>query len=220
LVDRLCREGFGSCLDLSLLLAGMWEQAGLHPIVLLIEGHAMPAVWTHEAHLPEPAVDEPAQIRNLIELGELVPVESTLVTQPGAPFAGAVEAAKRKLAAPGAVFCAVDIRAARKRRVRPLPLRDGGDGEGDGVDLAMLEPSGVPAAAETTLDRVALAERAERRSPTAHEPEESGANRIKRWQSRLLDLSLLNRLINFRETGRTIGLAVPDISGLENKLAA
>src|SRR5690606_21292120 len=127
LVDRLCRERLGTCLDLTLLLAALWEQCGLHPLVLLIEGHAMPALWTHEAHLPEPAIDEPARVRNLIELGEIVPVESTLLTQRGAGFAAAVEMAKRRLQMPGAFFCAIDIRTCRKLGIRPLPLRDGGD---------------------------------------------------------------------------------------------
>jgi hypothetical protein len=136
LVDRLCREGMGSCLDLSLLLAGLWEQAGLHPLVLLLEGHAMPAVWTREAHLPEPAIDEPARIRNLIELGDIVPVESTMVTHSGARFADAVEAAKRRMIAPGAGFCAVDVRSGRKRGVGPLPLR--ADGESSGLDVDVL----------------------------------------------------------------------------------
>ncbi|HLO40919.1 MAG TPA: DUF4011 domain-containing protein, partial [Phycisphaerales bacterium] len=40
--------------------------------------------------------------------------------------------------------------------------------------------------------------------------------RVRRWQSRLLDLSLLNRLINFRETTRTLKLEIPDLPALEN----
>jgi very-short-patch-repair endonuclease len=218
LVDRICRENFGTCLDLSLLLAGLWEQCGLYPLVLFLEGHAMPAVWTHECHLPEPAIDEPARIRNLIELGEIVPVESTLLTQSGSTFAAAVEAAKRRMASPGAGFCAIDIRTGRKRGIRPLPLRE--DGQATVVDLDALRTE--VRATSTTLDRISLAERAEGRSPVGatNQPEESGADRIKRWQARLLDLSLRNRLINFRETGRTVGFAVPDVAALEDMLAS
>jgi len=220
LVDRLCREGMGSCLDLSLLLAGLWEQAGLHPLVLLLEGHAMPAVWTREAHLPEPAIDEPARIRNLIELGDIVPVESTMVTHSGARFADAVEAAKRRMIAPGAGFCAVDVRSGRKRGVGPLPLR--ADGESSGLDVDVLAAA-TPARADTPLARVALADRAEGATrggaAAAVEPAETGPARIARWKTRLLDLSLRNRLINFRETGRTIRLAAPDVARLEDLLA-
>ena len=80
MIDRVLRERLGTCLDLSLILMGMWEQCGLHAVLLLPEGHAMPAFWTHNTHLPETAIDEPARIRNLIELGDLVAVESTLLT--------------------------------------------------------------------------------------------------------------------------------------------
>lgn len=223
LVDRICRENLGSCLDLSLLLTSLWEQAGLHPLVLLLEGHAMAAVWTHETHLADPAIDEPARLRNLIELGEIVPVEATMLTHAGTTFGAAVEAAKRKMASAGPGFCAVDIHAARKRKVRPLPLRDEDDaGNSAGIDLARLVAGAGPATV-TTLDRVALADRAERQAtgsaPIAAEPEESGPERILRWQTRLLDLSLVNRLINFRQSGRTIELKVPDIALVENMLA-
>lgn len=219
LVDRICRERFGSCLDLSLLLASVWEQAGLHPLVLLIEGHAMPAVWTHDAHLPEPAIDDAARIRNLIELGEIVPVESTLLTQSGAMFSAAVASAKQRMASPGNTFCGVDIRSGRKRGVRPLPLR--GDGDASALDLDTIGASGPVAAPGATLDRITLAERAAHGTPKPGPDleKQTGADRIKRWQSRLLDLSLVNRLINFRETGRTVQLRAPKVGPLENLLA-
>ena len=215
LVDRVLREQLGTCLDLSLLLMGMWEQCGLHPLVLLPEGHAMPAVWTHDAHLAEAVIDEPARIRNLVELGEVIPVESTHLTEPGAAYAGAVESAKKKLRSPGERFLAVDIRSARKRGVRPLPLRVDG---GPGVDLDALSQE-QSRAADTTLDSVALADRAEAWSPGTTADEEDAPARIQRWQKRLLDLSLRNRLLNFKQTGRTLPLAVPDPAALEDTLA-
>ncbi len=219
LVDRICRENFGSCLDLSLLLASLWEQAGLYPLILILEGHAMPAVWTHESHLPEPAIDEAARIRNLIELGNIVPVESTLVTQAGATFAAAVDSAKRRMASPGPGFCAVDIQSGRKRGVRPLPLR--ADGASTEVDLHAIETACVPAMADTSLDRVALADRVEDQAAreAGSSDDQTSGDRIERWQTRLLDLSLRNRLINFRETGRTVRFIVPDVARLEDMLA-
>ncbi len=217
LADRIMRERLGNCLDLSLLLMSLWEQCGLHPVLLLPERHAMPAVWTHETHLPEAAIDEPARIRNLIELGELIPVEATHCTHADATYERAVDSAKGQMDQPGELFCAIDIRAARARGIRPLPLRD--DGE-SGVDLDALAPD--PARpATSTLDPVALAERAERRPgpDTSTNTADSGSDRIARWQRRLLDLSLRNRLLNFRETGRTLRLLIPDLCALEDMLA-
>ncbi len=216
LVDRIAREQFGTCLDLSLLIASAWEQCGLHPLILLPEGHAMPAIWTHDAHLPEAVIDEPATIRNLIELGEVVPVESTHITQSGASFQQAMEAAKARMRKPGATFLAIDIRSARKRGVRPLPLRVDGQA---GVDLERLREGADPAAAGAAIDRVALAERAERGRTGDKVPGETPSQRIERWKTRLLDLSLRNRLLNFKTTGRALDLTIPSLSDVENALA-
>jgi very-short-patch-repair endonuclease len=218
LIDRVLQERFGTCLDLSLMLMSLWEQCGMHPLLLLTQGHAMPAVWTHDTHLAQTVIDEPARIRNLIELGEILPVESTHLTQAGATYTGAVEAAKRTMQSPGDTFNAIDIRSARKRGVRPLPLRV--DGE-TGVDLQVLNSESGPQTA-STIDRVALADRAEAWSQQhANEDElnQSPSARVTRWQKRLLDLSLRNRLLNFKETGRTLPLTVPNLAKLEDMLA-
>ena len=124
MVDRVLREKLGTCLDLSLLLMAMWEQCGLNTVLLLPEGHALPAFWTHSTHLPETAIDEPARIRNLIELGELVPVESTLITKERHEFEASVSKGHEQMASPGSSFCAIDLKSARKRGIRPLPLTD------------------------------------------------------------------------------------------------
>lgn len=217
LIDRVMRERFGTCLDLSLVLMSMWEQAGLNAVLLLPEGHAMPAFWTHDASLPEMVIDEPARIRNLIELGDLVAVESTHVTHDSPTFMEAVEKARDSLGNPGAYFCAVDVKACRKRGIRPLPLREG---ELPGIDPVAIAGGRAEGAA---IGSVLLAERADQsdaQTPRNEEPVESGHQRIARWQSRLLDLSLRNRLINFRDTQRTLPLSVPDLARFEDLLAS
>ena len=219
LIDRVMREKLGTCLDLTLGLMSLWEQCGMHPLILLTQGHAMPAVWTHDTHLSQTVIDEPARIRNLIELGEVLPVESTHLTQAGASFAGAVEAAKRTMQTPGDTFHAIDIRSARKRGVRPLPLR--ADGEA-GVDLDAIEFI-APSTSSSSIHSIALADRAEawsqEQNAALRDPDMTPEARVTRWQKRLLDLSLRNRLLNFKETGRTLPLDVPDLAVLENLLA-
>ena len=209
LADQVLRERLGTCLDLTLLLAGLWEQAGLNPLVLLFEDHALPALWTHDEHFPEALVDEAGRLRKGVELGELVVVESTVLTHQDGTFAKAVEAAGRRLGAAEHVH-ALDLRAARRLGIRPLPLRV--EAIGSSIAPEAVEPAGPG----TQLPAVLLAERADSLAETA-----SGrpADRIDRWKRKLLDLSLRNRLLNFRETNRSIGLAVPSLSALEDALA-
>ena len=117
-----------------------------------------------------------------------------------------------------ATFNAIDIRSARKRGVRPLPLRS--DGEA-GVDLQAIE-SGLTPQSGTTIESVALADRAEawsREHANEETVDQSASARVSRWQKRLLDLSLRNRLLNFKETGRTLPLSVPNLAELEDMLA-
>lgn len=218
LIDRLTQEGLATCLDLSLLLMSLWEQCGLHSLILLPRGHAMPAVWTHDAHLPEVVIDEPARVRNLIELGEVIPVESTHLTQPGSTYAGAVAAAKQHMGSLQGMFHAIDIRSARKRKIRPLPLREDGQ---SGVAIDALAQTSPSANASSTIDRVALAEKADRRIQTDLGPaDEETSGRVAQWQTRLLDLSLRNRLLHFKSTGRSIRIDVPDLGKLEDSLAS
>jgi very-short-patch-repair endonuclease len=217
MVDRVLREELGTCLDLSLILMGMWEQCGLHTVLLLPEGHAVPAFWTHNTHLPETAIDEPARIRNLIELGELVAVESTLVTKDRHAFEDAANKGHEQMAEPGLTFCAIDLKSARKRGIRPLPLQD--QIIENATRASTAEAKGEHVSSE--LDSVLLAERADRLviSRDEHEEAEVGGGRIQRWQNRLLDLSLRNRLLNFKQTGRTLPLCVPDLALLDDMLA-
>lgn len=210
LADHVMRERLGTCLDLSLLLAGLWEQSGLNPLILLFDDHALPAFWTHDEHFAEPATDEPARLRKGVGLGELVVVESTVLTQRGGTFAAAVESATRRLEGAESV-CAVDIRTSRRMGVRPLPLRVK-------ENETTIAPEAVAAGAEdarVSLGAVELAERAAADGVTESLPRD----RVDRWKRKLLDLSLRNRLLNFRETKRAVELDVPNVVVLEDRLA-
>jgi len=57
--------------------------------------------------------------------------------------------------------------------------------------------------------------------PTAPASKNQSApnDRLERWKRKLLDLSLRNRLLNFRETRTTVPLMFPDLAALENALA-
>ena len=51
-----------TCLDISLLAAAALEQAGLHPIVIVIRGHAFVGAWLVERTFSNPLVEEPLRL--------------------------------------------------------------------------------------------------------------------------------------------------------------
>ncbi|MCA9568832.1 MAG: DUF4011 domain-containing protein, partial [Myxococcales bacterium] len=192
----------GTCLDLTVLLAALLEQAGLHPILVLVEGHAYPGVWLVDRPLQTPATDDAAHLRNRVRAGELVVFDSSAVAN-GVPWDDAVTSATASLAQDTLQF-AVDVRAARLHRILPLQL---------------VSPTASPeeraVEPEQPLEPASYA-------PNAAEPPLSSTpqGRLERWKARLLDLSLRNKLVAFRDNKRSIPLAHVDGAGLEDALAA
>ena len=222
--------GLATCLDLALLTAGCLEQCGLHPLVFMLQGHAFAGVWTGPHTFPEPAVDDAARMRKRIHLGDILAFETTGVTsQPAMPFEVAEKTALRHLEDSDEFVCAIDIRAARKLRIRPLPSRDSspraeappapgqpGRPQPQGAWDSTIPAGGGGSGRSTTSD-------IERFYPADAESDEleppGPESRLDHWKNKLLDLSLRNKLLSFRPSKKTVPLMVPDIGELEDALA-
>lgn len=207
--DTVCHHRLGTCLDLSLLFASVLEQAQLHPVVLLTKNHAYVGCHLREHYFPDIPTDDLQMIRKLVDLDEFVVWECTAVC--GNTTFSETEAIARKsqLNADDEFEFAVDIVRARNSGIRPLPiLRSAG-----GLELGETPPppNALPYEFRRELrDGVDFSELA------ASAP---AAGRIRRWQQKLLDLSLRNRLLNVRETRQVIPLVCSDITKLEDKMA-
>ncbi|MEM7682833.1 MAG: DUF4011 domain-containing protein [Planctomycetota bacterium] len=212
-VDRILDSQQAACLDLSLLLASLWEQAGLNALVLVADGHALPAIWTTDQRFPDAAIDDLGPAAKRAQLDEILPVEATHLTQPGADFAGAVDAARRWLADRSAGLT-LDVRRAREAGVRPLPLH------AERPDADPRNPSASPIDPEAAPDRrFSLDVAPDRFDPEAEPAQVDPADRLERWKRKLLDLSLFNRLLNLKDTQRTLRILAPDPAALEDTLA-
>ena len=213
--EAVLGDTLGTCLDLTVLLAALFEQAGLHPLLVVVQGHAFPGVWLTPFELPEAVLDDPLPLRKRVELGEALVVDSSPVTG-DTPFAAAVGAAERQLAMTDAFVLAIDVAAARHAAapVRPLPL----DRSGDALAEAVVPSSPLD---RGTAVPVLPSDRFRPDAP-ADAPSRGGtlATRLDRWQQRLLDLSLRNRLLNHREGAKSLPLPRVDIGALEDALAA
>ena len=208
---RIKREGLATCFDSTLLLAAAWEQAGLNPVVLFATGHAWAGVWITPNDFGQVTEPDVVAVRKAVTAGEFVPVETTLLCRrPSIGFEEAVEAGRSRIAEEleHEFLMAIDVNRARSSKIRPLAnhsvldLQEASDLEAAPAKLpSLIDFADLPIAFEETVPQ-------------------TPAGRIERWQSKLLDLSLRNRLLNFKATKQTLACMVPDIGKLEDTLAA
>lgn len=210
--SMMMEEGIATCLDVALLFAAALEQAGLNPVIALLKEHAIVGVWLQPEEFSSLIVDDPSTIRKRISLKELILFETTLALKfPAVSFSKAVQEANRLISEENeAQFSmVVDIRRARMRRYRPVSL-----GKTALSDSEILE-SDIGASLEEAPVLPDFDIEAE-----AIDEDETPETRLDRWQRRLLDLSLRNRLLNFKLTKAAIKLYCPSPEALEDKLAA
>lgn len=217
---RILEHRLGTCLDLCLLYASVIEAAGLHPLITLVEGHAFPGCWLIGETLTEPSCDDLQSLRKRVELDEILLFESTLACEGnGGSFEHAVATVAPRLLDDRAFREVIDIRRARISGIRPLPLERSGNGlrPTEPPPAVLPGPSASapppPAGERAFIDDLAPAD-------TAPPPAADTTDRVSRWRQQLLDLTLRNRLLNFRETRQTLPLACPQPESLEDELAA
>ena len=211
LPHRILENKLGTCLDLALLCAACLEQAGLSPLVIFTQGHAFPGVWLEEECFEDCAGDDGLRLKKRVDLKEICVFESTMLTHgPAGGFENAVATGRRQFDNLDAFLCVVDIHRCRKSRIRPLPVRTEGGKTvfarsaetPQSTDAAGIGPSaGFTPAAVVDV------------------PSETPETRLDKWKRSLLDLTLNNRLLNFRETQKTLPLFCFDPAMLEDALA-
>ncbi|MFW8635872.1 DUF3320 domain-containing protein [Cribrihabitans pelagius] len=207
---RIKSEGLATCLDSALLLAACFEAAGLNPVVLFSEGHAWTGVWLRERDFGQVTEPDVMTVRKAIDAREFVAMETTLLTKrPAIGFEQAVSAGRDLTAERNehTFQLAVDIRRARVARIRPLASHNTETsqdaGQIDAAPPALPKPLAFDFLPGDLVD----------------EEPKTPQDRISRWQRKLLDLSLRNRLLNFRDTKQTLPFICPDVSSLEDQLA-
>ncbi len=210
---QIVEEKLANCLDASLLLAACLEAAGLHPLIVLIHGHAFAGVWYNERNARNAGISDPASLRNHAALGDLLLFESTALTQTQKPVLKAAQSAAMEHldAEKDAEFDSVlDIYSARQRRIRPLPAvktaREPAEAD-TGAPVAIPPIEEAPPLPDDVLDAA---------------PDGGGTplNRIDRWRQRLLDLTGRNRLLNLPlKSKQVLAIACPDVGKLEDMLA-
>lgn len=207
---RIKSEGLATCLDSALLLAACFEAAGLNPVVLFSEGHAWTGVWLTERDFGQVTEPDVMTVRKAIDAREFVTMETTLLTKrPTIGFEQAVSVGRDLSAERNehTFQMAIDIRRARVARIRPLASH---------ITEATQDSEQIEAAPPALPKPLAFDFLP---GDLVDEEPKTPQDRISRWQRKLLDLSLRNRLLNFRDTKQTIPFICPDVSSLEDQLA-
>ena len=210
LCDAVLQQKMGTCLDLTLLYAACLEAIGLHPLLILQEGHIFAGVWLEEMTFPEAVQDDASLLTKRLADGinELVVVECTaLVAGKNMSFDDARRAAEQNLVGDDPIQCVIDVARTRYSGISPLPLRIQSEA-GWQIQRDQVEERQLTNAPREMGERVDIQE-GEGSVP---------ATKKQIWERKLLDLGLRNTLINMRLT-RMVPLLIPSINDLEDALA-
>lgn len=208
--SAIAQDKLATCLDSSLLFAAALEGCGLNSAVMLFKDHAAVGVWLTKRTFPNAVESDLTEVRKAIAARELVVFETSGVTH--RPVATLDHA--RRLIEPrldetqtSGFEAAIDLHRSRSGGITPLashaPALAVGDAEDGEIDLPIMID---PAMSDLPAEIVEL-------KPT------TAAGRIDRWQKKLLDLTLRNRLLNFPDSKKTIPFLCTDIAYLEDRLS-
>ena len=218
LPNQIQQDRMGTCLDTCLLLVSCLEQVGLNPLIFLEQGHAWVGCWLIDQQLAQTSLDDAAAIRKRIDAGEMLAIESTGMTpQVGMPFAQAVRAGAEYLseARQQNFQLAIDVRRSRQGlKILPLSLPQD---RHNTLSNALSEQPEQPQ--EQVIDEVSLPPLSLDVIVNSTSEVVTDRNRIDVWRSKLLDLTLRNKLINFKPNKQSVPLSAHQPAVIEDLLA-
>ncbi|MFA5816260.1 MAG: DUF3320 domain-containing protein [Bacteroidales bacterium] len=210
MIDTLVAQKLGTCLDLSLIYASCLEAIGIHPILVVLKGHAFAGGWLIDDSFADSISDDPSLLSKRIADGinEVLLVESTCMNVGNsATFDDAVRSGNYHLVNTDDFVLFVDVKRSRFAGIRPLPQRIKTESGWEFID----DPKYV-----STLNQ-----------PDEVFPDYKLINQMDQevskqqlWERKLLDLSLRNNLLNTRITKSTVQLISVSLNKLEDALAA
>lgn len=208
LVDAVLSQKIGTCLDMALLYATCLEAIGLHPLLIIEDGHALAGAWLIADTFADSVVEDVSLINKRIADGinEVVLVETTSMNKgKNIQFDEAVTIAHANLNK--GFKLAVDVKRARFSRITPIPQR-------------------VLSGEQWQLKEETIVREQDLVTPQSINPydltnlvDETQMSKQLIWERKLLDLSLRNNLLNLRITKKTLQLISANIGIFEDALA-
>ncbi|WP_345952877.1 DUF3320 domain-containing protein [Mucilaginibacter sp. PAMB04168] len=209
LADNIFHNRLANCLDLSLLYAACLEAVGIHPLIIIIKGHAFVGGWLIDESFADTVNDDPSLItkRTADGINDIVILEATSMNAGNhASFDDAVRSADQKMMRTEDFILFLDVKRARFSSIRPLPLR-------------IPTPAGWEIVEEARLTKeTALPEDIFIGEKLIH-ADKIAVSKQRLWERKLLDLTLRNSLLNVRITKSVIQFITINAGKLEDALA-
>lgn len=207
MADTVLTQRIGTCLDMALLYASCLEAAGIHPLLIITQGHAFAGGWLIPETFPDSITDDVSSLtkRTAEGINEITLVETTCMNQGHfLEFDQSEKLANDKLATD--FILAMDVKRSRFSGIRPLPQRLRQQEHGE------VEEEEIEAIPDTTPENI---------NPYDLSGIQTAAVLTKQmiWERKLLDLSLRNNLLDIRITKNTLQLISTDLHLLEDALA-
>ncbi len=225
--SQIMQGGCATCLDSTVCLAAAMAQAGFNPLIVLLPEHAFVGVMLKDASLNSPIERHAGTLRNLLELDEVLLLETTLATRGAIPgkagvgFEVARASANRQLRALEAHehFLALDIVRIWATGIHPYMAvaaegEEGASALPDTPHWRKLREARTPEA-QAFLPELSVEDKEAAQSLVNIR----NRTRMEKWQLKLLDLSLRNNLLNSHIDRSQISLLIPSVASLEDALA-
>ena len=200
--ELVMERKFGTCIDTTILFAAILEHIGLFPVIFIIPRHAFVGYWRMNRMLDQ-SVMPLNEVVNYIDTNKIGLIETTAVTS-GKSFVESQLAASQRIAAIGALSVASDavcidvVQARILQNISPIPSRIA---QPNG-EIVVIHPPKI-------IYRTAVV-RGNDAKGAVIESDVNVPKRIVQWKNQLLDLSLSNRLINFRiERASYVQIPIP-----------
>lgn len=191
-LDQVLAERKGTCIDLACAYASCLERAGLHPVIVLVTGHAFAGYLNESFELNRAYLNTWPEVVNIVD-AKLITVVETVGLPQNMTFETAIAAANTNMTE-ARMEGVLDVGRAHREGVRSLPSRVIRDGQ-----LIVVIDNGP------TVPPVI-----ERRDPITRRllPDVVPA-RVQQWKNTLLDLSFRNRLLNLNTVRTGLRLLPP-----------
>lgn len=206
-VSQIIEDKSATCLDTAMMMSSCLTFVGLHPVVMVVPGHAFVGVWLTDHFLSNP-VEDLIEIAGLIRGGRILIFETTTlcVRERTVSFEDAQVQVNEYLDPSFNPFhpkeyvqekdirLAIDIRRAQFD-IKPLPS-------------ISISKNGEVTVVETVLPKVEFNFTGTTATPKVSLKDDNSPDRVKIWKSSLLDMTFNNPLLN-RDRRGSARLAIP-----------